>query len=172
MSFGPNAAAAVHLVQHIMPMIWSVRPGTQLLLVGRNPTPAVLALAGPLVVVTGEVCDIRAHLLTAQVFVCPLHTGAGIKNKVLQAWALALPVVTTSMGAQGLGAVDGKDLLVRDDDAGLATAVLRLLDDADLRQRLANAGRQAAVTRFSWAEMAQRFETVLQRAATARDPVH
>ena len=172
LGFGPNATAAAHLAQQIMPRIWAVRPSTQLVLVGRNPTPALLALAGPNVVLTGEVSDIRPHLLGAKVFVCPLHTGAGIKNKVLQAWALAMPVVTTSIGAQGLDASDGLDLLVRDGDADMADAVIGLLGDDGWRQRLADAGRQAAVVRFSWSEMALRFEAVLQRAAHSVAAVH
>ena len=165
MGFPPNEQAALHLVQDIMPRIWAVRPETTLALVGRAPGPAVRALASDRVSVTGAVADVRQHVLRAEVFVCPLVSGAGIKNKLLQAWAMERPVVATSMSIGGLQARDGVDLLVRDGAEAFAGAVVELLGDPERRAALGRAGREVAVSRFAWGAMAARFEVLLVQAA-------
>ncbi len=167
MGFPPNEQAALHLVKHIMPRIWAVRPQTTVALVGRAPGPAVLALASERVSVTGEVPDVRRHVLQAEVFVCPLVSGAGIKNKLLQAWALERAVVATTMSIGGLQARDGIDLLVRDGTEAFADAVLALLDNPERCAALGRAGREVAVSRFAWSAMAAQLEVLLEQAMRA-----
>ena len=167
MGFPPNEQAALHLVQNIMPRIWAVRPQTTLALVGRGPGPAVLALASERVQVTGSVADVRSHVLRAEVFVCPLVSGAGIKNKLLQAWAMERPVVATTMSIGGLQARDGVDLLVRDGAQAFADGVLELLADPERRAALGRAGREVAVGRFAWGAMAAQLEGLLAQAVHA-----
>jgi glycosyltransferase involved in cell wall biosynthesis len=150
-----------------MPRVWARRPDVTLALVGRHPPPEVLALASHRVQVTGSVPDVRRYVREAEVFVCPLVSGAGIKNKLLQAWAMARPVVATSASIGGLGARDGVDLLVRDGAPAFAAGVLALLDDPVQASRLATQGRQAAVERFAWSAMGQLFEALLAEAANA-----
>jgi polysaccharide biosynthesis protein PslH len=165
MSFPPNEQAALHLVRDIMPRVWQRRPEATLALVGRDPAPVLRALAAdPRVAVTGSVPDVRRHVREAEVFVCPLVSGAGIKNKLLQAWAMERPVVATSMSIGGLAARDGEELLVRDGAAAFADGVLTLLDDAALRARLGAAGRRAALERFAWSAMAGKLEALLASA--------
>ena len=167
MAFPPNEQAALHLVRNIMPRIWAAHPQTTVALVGRDPGPAVRALAGERVSVTGSVPDVRRHVLQAEVFVCPLVSGAGIKNKLLQAWAMERPVVATTMSIGGLQARDGVDLLVRDGAEAFADAVLQLLESPERRVALGRAGRDVAVSRFAWGAMAAQFEVLLQQAALA-----
>lgn len=164
MSFPPNEQAALYLVQEVMPRVWARRPDASVALVGRDPGPALRALAGERVEVTGSVPDVRRFVREAEVFVCPLVSGAGIKNKLLQAWAMARPVVATSVSTGGLDARDGHELLVRDGAAAFADAVLGLLDDPARRRALGQAGRDAAVARFAWRAMAERFEGLLASA--------
>jgi polysaccharide biosynthesis protein PslH len=168
MGFPPNEQAAVHLVENIMPLVWAQAPAVTLSLVGRGVTPVVQALASDRVEVTGEVADVRAHVCRAQVFVCPLVSGAGIKNKLLQAWAMGLPTVATPISVGGLGARDEVELLVRQSPQAFASAVLELLADEPRRQRLAAAARAAAVDRFAWAAMGERFEGLLQESIEQR----
>lgn len=165
MSFPPNEQAAIHLVREVMPLVWSRRPDASVALVGRDPGPALQALAEDRVIVTGSVPDVRRYVLEAQVFVCPLLSGAGIKNKLLQAWAMSRPVVATKVSIGGLDARDGTELVVRDDPAGLAQAVLDLLDDPVRRASLGHAGRQAAIERFAWRAMADRLQALLGEAS-------
>jgi polysaccharide biosynthesis protein PslH len=168
MGFPPNEQAAVHLVNNIMPRVWARASQVTLSLVGRGAGPAVQALAGDRVEVTGEVADVREHVRRAQVFVCPLISGAGIKNKLLQAWAMGLPTVATPVSVGGLGASDGAELLIRESPQAFASAVLELLADEPARLRLAAAARAAAVERFAWPAMAGRLESLLRAAVERR----
>lgn len=165
MSFPPNEQAALFLVQQIMPRVWASRPDATVWLVGRDPGPVLRSLANERVVVTGSVPDVRAAVRQAEVFACPLVSGAGIKNKLLQAWGMERAVVATTVSIGGLQAGDGRELLVRDGREAFADAVLALLGDPARRMALGRAGREAACQRFAWSTMARRFERVLATAA-------
>ena len=131
----PNVDAARWLVESIMPKVWERRPEARLSLVGSNPTAEVLALAGERVEVTGFVDDaeLQRRYAQARVAVVPLRYGAGVKSKVVEALQQGLPLVTTSVGAQGLPGVEAT-CTVADDEAVLADHLLELLaDDAAWR---------------------------------------
>ena len=133
----PNVDAARWLVESIMPRVWAQRPEARLSLVGSNPTAGVLALAGDRVEVTGFVDDaeLQHRYARARVAVVPLRYGAGVKSKVVEALQQGLPLVTTSVGAQGLPGVDAT-CAVADDEAALAGYMLELLaDDAAWHKR-------------------------------------
>jgi glycosyltransferase involved in cell wall biosynthesis len=152
----PNVDAARFLVREVLPRL---HRGLRVRLVGRNPPPEVLALAAPGTVdVTGPVPDVRPYIATTAIAVAPVRFGTGMRGKVLEALAMARPVVTTSVGAEGLGATAGEHLLVADDAAGLAAAIGRLLDDPALAARLGAAGRALAVARFDWDAIATAHE--------------
>ncbi|HTE05983.1 MAG TPA: glycosyltransferase family 4 protein [Planctomycetota bacterium] len=165
MRFAPNVQAAVHFCRVILPLIRERVPELRVALVGRDPSPEVAALAGPGVVVTGEVEDVRPWLQAARVFVCPLLSGAGIKNKILQAWSMALPVVATRISCGGLRARPGRNLLVADAPREFADAVLALLDDPALRARLGTAGRLLVREEHGWDRSARLLEEALERVA-------
>ncbi|RIX45483.1 MAG: glycosyltransferase [Rhodocyclales bacterium GT-UBC] len=168
MAFPPNQQAAQFLVHEIMPRIWAKRPDVVLTLVGRDPGPEVRALAGERVVVTGAVDDIRPYVQSAAVFVSALQSGAGIKNKLLQAWAMGKAVVATSLSIGGLGAVDGDNLLVRDGADEIADTVLALLDVPEKRRCLGERGRETVLRDFAWSRQANLFETILSSALAAK----
>ncbi len=131
----PNVDAARWLVESIMPRVWERRPEARLSLVGSNPTAEVLALASDRVEVTGFVDDaeLQRRYAQARVAVVPLRYGAGVKSKVVEALQQGLPLVTTSVGAQGLPGVEAT-CAVADDEATLADHLLELLaDDAAWR---------------------------------------
>lgn len=149
MDFAPNIEGAVHLVRDILPLVRAQVPGVEILLIGREPTPAVRALAGPGVTVTGTVDDVRAHLGRASVFACPLLGGVGQKNKILQAWSMGLPIVATPISTVGLTFEDGTDLVLARDTRAFAAAVVELLEDPARRDALARAGRANALRNYS-----------------------
>lgn len=161
MAFPPNQQAAHFLVKEIMPRIWAGRPDASLTLVGRDPPPDILALANERVFVTGAVDDIRPYVLEAEVFVCPLQSGAGIKNKLLQAWAMGKAVVATNLSIGGLGAKDGHNLLIRDTPEAIATGVMELLENHELRNSLGQLGRGNVETIFTWKRQTNSFECLL-----------
>ena len=162
MAFPPNQQAAIFLVNEIMPHIWAKRPDASLTLVGRDPPPDIRALGSNRVFVTGAVEDIRPYVREAEVFVCPLKSGAGIKNKLLQAWAMGKAVVATSLSVGGLGARDGHNLLIRDDVEAIASAVLELLEKPSQRDSLGERGRVTVEKAFTWEAQAELFDALLR----------
>jgi GT2 family glycosyltransferase/glycosyltransferase involved in cell wall biosynthesis len=141
----PNADAAATLVRDVMPLVWDEWPDAELTIAGGNVPAEVAELAGPRVDVAGWVEDLDPLLTESLALVAPLRFGAGLKGKVTQALAAGLPVVTTPFGAEGLGAADGDEILVADDDAGIAERILRLRDHATWRE--VSAGGQAIAER-------------------------
>ncbi len=150
MSFEPNVDAAVLLATRIFPDVLRVHPDALLRLVGRNPDRRVRALGGETVTVTGEVADMLPHLHGATVYVAPHFTGAGTRTKLLEAMAAGLPIVTTSVGIEGIEAGDGREVVIADDPAATAAAILRLLSLPDERRRLGAAARHLAEERYDW----------------------
>ena len=141
----PNVDAVRFLVHDVAPRIG--RP-VRIRIVGRGVTPDVSALARPGAVdVVGPVDDVRPELASARVVVAPVRFGTGMRGKVLEALAMARPVVTTSLGAEGLGATQGHHLLVADGAEAFAAAIGRVLDDAELAAALGGAGRALVTTR-------------------------
>ena len=170
MAFLPNQEAALYLVQEIMPRIWAERPDATLTLVGRDPPPAIQALASERVKVTGAVEDIRPYVREAEVFVCPLQSGAGIKNKILQAWAMGKAVVATSLSVGGLGAQNDVNIVVRDGATVIAETVLDLLSNPQKRLQLSTNGRAAVIRAFTWETHAESFESLLDSHAREYHP--
>lgn len=161
MAFPPNQQAAHFLVKEIMPHVWAKRPDASLTLVGRDPPLDIIALANDRVFVTGAVDDIRPYIQEAEVFVCPLLSGAGIKNKLLQAWAMGKAVVATKLSIGGLGAEDRGNLLVCDTAETIAAGVMELLENRELRNSLGRLGRKNVETRFTWKRQTNLFERLL-----------
>lgn len=161
MAFPPNQEAALFLVADVMPLIWAQMPSATLTLVGRDPPPEILALASDRVFVTGAVDDIRPYVQEAEVFVCPLKSGAGIKNKLLQAWAMSKAVVATSLSVGGLGASDGCNVMIRDDPESIASTILALLKSRNELLCLGERGRENVLQNFSWSRQASFFDAVL-----------
>ena len=128
-------------------------------MVGRSPTSPVLrAAAGRKdVVVTGPVEDVRPYYKRSAVFVVPIRMGGGVRLKILESLSMGLPVVSTTLGAEGAGLVDGKEILVADTEQDFAGAILRLIGDPALRKRLAASGRRVAEERFDWGKIAPRL---------------
>ena len=158
-----NIDAATFLAQEILPLVRQELPDCTLTLAGADPGPEVRALASePGVTVAGFVPDLNAALNHAAVFVAPLRFAAGVQNKVLEAMAAGRPVVTTSIVNQGLAAQPGRDLLIADDAATMASQIIGLLQNAELRGHTGAAGREFAIRRFSWDVVGERLREIAQ----------
>jgi glycosyltransferase involved in cell wall biosynthesis len=175
LSYAPNVAAARALVTDVLPRVRRRVGNARVVLVGARPSDSVRALAGRDVEIAADVPDVAPWLARAGVFVAPIAFGAGIKNKVLEAMAAGVPVVTTAPGCEGLAVTRGEHLLVEQDAAGLADAAVRVLGDPELAARLGAAARTFVRERHQWADMAARyialFDDVLREhaARAARD---
>jgi polysaccharide biosynthesis protein PslH len=162
MSYPPNVQAALFLVNEVMPLVWMQMPGARLRLVGREPAPRLLDLAGPQVEITGTVPDVRPWLLQAEVAVCPMRRGTGIKNKLLEAGALGLPIVATRSALGDVDLRDGQEVLIRDEPAAIAAAIVELLGDPAARRRLGDAARAVIGLRWGWEGPARAFTELYQ----------
>jgi len=143
MDYPPNADAVAWFAHEVLPLV----PGARFVIAGRNPPAAVRALAGARVTVTGAVPDMRSWLAAADVVVAPLKLARGIQNKVLEAMAMAKPVVASPAAFEGIEAIAGRDLLVADDAAATAAAVNRLLADPGA---IGSAARRQMELRYRW----------------------
>jgi polysaccharide biosynthesis protein PslH len=151
MDYAPNVDAVSKFARETLPLIRAKIAHASFAIVGRAPTPAVLALAGlPGVIVTGGVPDTRDWLSAADVVVAPLRLARGIQNKVLEAMAMAKAVVASPSAAEGIDAVDGRDLIVADSPADQAHAVTDLLKNNSKASVLARAARARMIARYSW----------------------
>ncbi|MFZ1992653.1 MAG: glycosyltransferase family 4 protein, partial [Solirubrobacteraceae bacterium] len=144
----PNVDAVLEFHRGSWPAIAHARPGTRLTVVGSSPPDAIRALAAADIDVAGWVPEVATYLDRARVSIAPIRYGAGVKGKIGEALGRGLPVVTTSIGAEGMGLMDGEHVLVADDPADFATAVLRLHDDRGLWEALREAGRAYVEDRF------------------------
>jgi glycosyltransferase involved in cell wall biosynthesis len=159
MSYHANVTAVQHFVQEIFPLVRRLRPEVRLRIAGSSPTRAVRDLArDPAVTVTGYLPDLRDAIGRATVAICPMTVKVGVQNKLLEAMAMSVPVVATSLGLEGLAAQPERDLLVADRPDDFAGRVCQLLDDADLRHRLGEAGRRYVETYHRWDAAAETLE--------------
>jgi len=163
MSYHANVTAALYLVNEIMPRVWQSEPAARVQIVGQNPTSAVRALAQAhpqRVEVTGGVVDIRPRLAQATLAVAPILYGAGIQNKVLEAMALATPVVATSKAVAALAVQRETQVLVGDHPDELAQHMIRLLTAPSLCERLGSQGRRYVEQQHDWHKITQELECV------------
>jgi glycosyltransferase involved in cell wall biosynthesis len=165
MDWLPNIDGIRYFCAEVLPEIRRSRPDCRLTIVGRTPTREILALAerDPLIQVTGTVADVRPYLWKAAVSVVPLRIGGGTRMKIFEAMAARLPVVSTTIGAEGLGVHPPADILIADSPSELAAACLRLLGDAGLRACQADAAWNLVSTKFGWDSIARQFESILEK---------
>jgi glycosyltransferase involved in cell wall biosynthesis len=166
LSYTPNADAAHYLVTDILPRIRERVPTAQVRLAGRYDGRAE-GLRGEDVTLTGYVRDIGAELAQADVVVAPIRFGGGTRIKVLEAFAHRIPVVSTSLGCEGLEVIDGRHVLVSDDPDGFAAHCVRLLTDRRLREGLVAAASELFLERYRWESISSTVCEVARRAATA-----
>lgn len=165
MSVPHNVDAARFLVGEILPRVARAVPGLRITLAGADPAPAVRALAGPAVEVTGWVDDLGDVLAAGHVFVAPMRFVAGVQNKVLEAMAAGVPVVTSEIVRRGIGAAAGRDLLVAESADEFTDHIARLLATSDEAERVGASGREHVRARFTWDTVLARLEAVAGGAA-------
>jgi glycosyltransferase involved in cell wall biosynthesis len=167
MDWYPNEDAILYFIERILPEVRREMPGAALSVVGRNPTPRLLAAAGAAGVrVTGTVNDIRPYVAEAAVYIVPLRIGGGTRLKIFEALAMGKAVVSTSVGAEGLPLVPGEHFLQADAALDFAGAVVALLRDPERRKILGASGRKLVEERYSWRRAAREFESRCREVMT------
>lgn len=165
MDWMPNIEGITWFVREILPRIRKKRTETSLAIVGRKPSREVsqFAEADARIQVTGTVPDVRPYMWGSAISIVPLRVGGGTRLKIYEAMAAKIPVISTSIGAEGLDFTDGKNLVIADDSQSFAERCLELLDDRDQRSRLAAAGWQLVCSRYSWEVVCRQFERLLDQ---------
>lgn len=165
MDWLPNIDGVLFFVREILPLIRRRAPGCRLTVAGRNPAPEIRALAqqDPLIRITGTVEDIRPYLWGSAVSIVPLRIGGGTRLKIYESMAARVPVVSTTVGAEGLDLHSPDHFLRADTPAAFAEACLALLDAPARRAQLAGSAWSWIAERYSWARIATLFERILER---------
>ena len=164
MDYSPNAEAALRVIERILPAIRTVHPQATFHVVGRAPTSELSMHDGsPGVRVWGEVPDVRPFLAAADLVLAPLTIARGVQNKVLEAMAMARPVMLTPGAATGIDANDGEQYAIADSDAELAGRSLALLADPAAAQAMGASARRFVVERMSWPAMLARLPEIVGR---------
>ena len=159
----PNVDGVTHFVQDIWPHIAEAHPEARCKIIGGRPPPSLQALTGPRVELTGFVPDLRPHLAAAAAIVVPLRLGGGTRLKIVEAMAMGKAIVSTTLGAEGIEAVSGRDIFIEDEPAAFAGAVNRLLADPGLAARIGESARLVAVERYAWSGAAEALEGFYRR---------
>ncbi|MDT7837670.1 TIGR03087 family PEP-CTERM/XrtA system glycosyltransferase [Aquabacterium sp. OR-4] len=169
MDYWPNVDAVSWFVQAMLPALRQRWPALRLHIVGRAPSPAVQALAGAAVQVTGTVPDVRPYLQHARAVVAPLRLARGVQNKVLEAMAMARPVVCAAACAEAIAAADGQHLAAATTPDDYVRQIDTLLRDAPAAEALGQRARHFVLDHYSWAARLAPLDRILERAlATAR----
>ena len=151
MEYEPNRTAVKWFLETIWPAIHKQFPTLVLRLIGKNPNAVAKFIGNSRnVECTGWVEDTLPFLATAQICIAPLRSGSGTRLKIIEAWAAGRPVVSTTKGAEGLGAIDGQSILLADAPDHFADSIKRLLLDPALRQKIAISGRELFEAKFTW----------------------
>ncbi len=150
LTYRPNLDAVRFFLTQVLPLVQRTHPDASFTIVGSGPEADLAGLRAQGATVTGFVPDIRPYLAAAACVVVPIRMGGGTRLKVVEALSAGAPMVSTSLGCEGIDVRPGEHLLVADDAPAMAAEVVRLLDDPALGRRLAEAGRRLAVERYSW----------------------
>lgn len=153
----PNADGASWYVREVHPLVQREAPDASIAIVGADPPAAIRALSSASVDITGQIDDVRPYLSSARVAVVPLWSGGGTRLKILEAFASGRPVVSTTIGAEGIDARDGEHVLLADTPEDFAQAIVRVFNDDELAGRLGSAGRQLVEERYGWEQITRQL---------------
>jgi glycosyltransferase involved in cell wall biosynthesis len=171
MNWAANVDGIHFLLDEVFPLLLKVRPKIRAVIIGRNPPVNLsekISQRGLNVTLTGFVDDVRPYVADANVYVIPLFVGSGTRIKAFEAMAMGRPVVSTTLGVEGLDVTDGENFVRADDAKAFSAAILALLCNDSARARIAAAARRLMEDRFSWAHVADQFEVICKQALDRR----
>jgi glycosyltransferase involved in cell wall biosynthesis len=154
MDYHANIDGAINFAREVWPRLHDRQPDLVFSIVGRNPAPEVRALAQiPGIEVTGTVADVRPFYREAIAAIAPLNVGGGSRLKILEAMAAGIPVVSTTLGAEGLEVQHGKNILIADTNEQLVAAIISIVENEDRRKELGTAGRALVADHYDWSRL-------------------
>ena len=169
MDWMPNVDGMRWFLAHVFPLIRKQKPDCRLAVVGRNPPQELLdAAKDPSITITGTVPDVRPFLWQSALSIVPLRVGGGTRLKIFEAMAAGTPVVSTTIGAEGLPVSHGKTIRIADTAQQFATECLNLLAEPQSRRNMAQQATELVVQNYSWGQVTKGFERII----LASKPVH
>jgi glycosyltransferase involved in cell wall biosynthesis len=168
MDYGPNTGAVTRFCAHVLPLLLARRPNLHFTIVGRNPTAEILALANSNVTVTGGVQDVRPYLARATLMIVPLLIGGGTRLKIVEAMGMNCPVVSSTIGAEGLGLTHEKELLLADDSEPFTNAVFELIDNPQRAAEMAERARVFVEATLTWKILAENLVGIWRKVSKSR----
>lgn len=163
----PNVDAVVYFHDKIWHRLKSQVPGIKFYIVGQAPPSEVRAFSqDESIIVTGKVEDVKPYLKKGHVFICPVRLGGGFRGKILEAMAIGRPIVSTSLGAEGIPSVHGENILLADDPESFIKCITDITTDSTLYQKIQKNGRKLVEDKYTWARGVEVLEGVLQELMT------
>lgn len=158
MSYAPNVGAVQSIVKEILPLIWEKYPQCNLLIAGANPSPAVKALEGDKVKVSGWMDDIRDAYNAGRICLAPLNIGTGLQNKLLEAMSMELPCITSALTNNALGAKNGSEIVIANSPQEFSDAVIDLIEHPEKQKKLGLAGKNFVKSTYNWEAISLQME--------------
>jgi len=162
MDWLPNDDAMIYFCQEIFPLVHKKIPEAKLYIVGRNPSKTVRSYQSERVIVIGAVEDVRPYLAQARIAIVPIRIGGGTRLKILEAMAMEKPVISTSVGAEGIEITPGKDIVIADDPMDFAKGVLYILKNPGAGVKLGENGRKLVKEKYDWKIIGNRLSMVYE----------
>jgi sugar transferase (PEP-CTERM/EpsH1 system associated) len=174
MDWLPNEDAIQFFIKQVMPIIRRDCPNVNLTIVGRNPYQSLIELGkrDPSIIVTGRVDDVRPYMDRAAAYVVPIRIGGGTRLKIYEAMAMAKPIISTTIGAEGLPVEHGRHLLIADSPEDFAAQVTKILCDPDLATSLALNSQRLVQEHFGWGSVSESFVKLCEQAIDHREPTN
>ncbi len=159
----PNVDAVLYFHAEIWPLLKKVLPELKFYVVGQSPPPEITRLAADKsIVITGTVDDVTPYLRRGKIFICPVRLGGGFRGKILEAMALGRPVVSTRLGAEGIPASDGENIILADKPDDFVKGITNLIGNAELYQRIQNNARKLMEDHYAWDKGVARLEGIME----------
>jgi len=162
MGYIPNIDGSLFLIKDILPILIKEKPDIRIMIAGANPHTGIRQLASENVPITGWVEDIRECYACAKVFIAPMRIGTGLQNKLLEAMAMQIPCITTSLANESLKAKNNEDILIADDKEGLAKHIINLLDNKELADAIALNGHNFVKSNYNWNEAGKELNNIIK----------
>ena len=163
MNYPPNIESVEYLVTKIMPLVWKKLPRVRLLISGASPSKKVLALESKRVIISGWVDDIRENFAKSKILVAPMLTSIGLQNKLLEAMAMQLPCITSTLANNALGAKQNEQIMVADSPEQFAQNIIELLKDEAKAKKIAANGYKFVINNFNWQSATSELEQLFRK---------
>ena len=159
----PNVDAVLYFHREIWPIAKAKIPNLKFVVVGQAPPPEIRHLdQDESITVTGRVDDVTPYIRKGQIFICPVRLGGGFRGKILEAMAVGRPIVSTSLGSEGIPSKSGANIMIADNPEDFAASIEKLLKDRNLYEEVSRAGRQLAEEKYAWEKGVEVLEGILE----------